>query len=100
MDSEASSSLGLFYRILAAQFSDHSKRQLIFLISRLGGAPNLAVKLNTSLDLQMMAALNAKERTKQDWMDLFNNADKRLNVKGFKQPPGSPATLIEVMFEE
>ena len=58
------------------------------------------MRVNTSLDLQMMAALNAKERTKQDWMDLFNSADKRLSIKGFKQPPGSAATLIEAIFEE
>jgi 6-hydroxytryprostatin B O-methyltransferase len=65
----------------------------------LGEAPNSIVKLNTSLDLQMMAALNAKERTRKDWTDLIGSADPRLTVKAFKQPPGSAASLIEVVFE-
>jgi len=65
----------------------------------LGEAPNFVLRMNSSVDLQMMAAFNAKERRKEVWENLFKEADERLVVKGFRQPPGSAATLIEVVFE-
>jgi 6-hydroxytryprostatin B O-methyltransferase len=56
-------------------------------------------KITTSADLQMMVGLNAKERTKADWERLMARADKRLRVEAFRLPPGSAATLIEVVLE-
>jgi 6-hydroxytryprostatin B O-methyltransferase len=65
-----------------------------------GEISNFVLRMNTSMDLQMMAAFNAKERRKEDWTKLFHEADKRLTVKGFQQPPGSALSLIEVVLEE
>lgn len=64
-----------------------------------GETSNFVLRANTSMDLQMMTAFNAKERTKDDWVDLFHEADKRLVVKQFLQPRGSNLALIEVVFE-
>jgi 6-hydroxytryprostatin B O-methyltransferase len=47
----------------------------------------------------MMAAFNAKERRKEDWINLFREADERLVVKQFLQPRGSALTLIEVVLD-
>jgi hypothetical protein len=65
----------------------------------LGQAPYQIMKLSTSFDLQMMCCLNAKERRKEDWEKLFIKADVRLVIKAIKQPPGSAASVIEVVFE-
>jgi len=51
------------------------------------------------MDLQMMTAFNAKERTKEDWVNLFHEADKRLVVKQFIQHRGSTMTLIKVVLD-
>ena len=65
-----------------------------------GQVPNSILKTNTSLDLQMMAALNAKERRAQDWEVLIKSADERFVVKAIRQPPGSAASLIEVVLSD
>lgn len=64
-----------------------------------GETSNFVLRMNTSMDLQMMAAFNAKERRKEDWINLFREADKRLVVKQFLQPRGSALTLIEVVLD-
>ena len=46
----------------------------------------------------MMTVLNAKERTKEDWIELFERADKRLKVKNFVSTLVPTDTLIEVVF--
>ncbi|KAJ9645227.1 hypothetical protein H2201_000978 [Coniosporium apollinis] len=63
-----------------------------------GTAPLPMEHLLTALDLQMMTALNAKERSHEEWVALFKEADSRLEVKGIVQPPGSAAAVIEVVF--
>jgi hypothetical protein len=68
-------------------------------LAEVGQVPNSVAKLGTALDLQMMAALNARERKAEDWKALFKAADERLVVKAIRQPPGSMASLIEVGFE-
>lgn len=65
-----------------------------------GEVPNMSLKRHTVVDLLMMLAANAKERKKQDWVDIFKMADERFVVKAFKQPLGSSATLIDVVFDE
>jgi hypothetical protein len=64
-----------------------------------GETSNFVLRVNTSMDLQMMAVFNAKERRKEDWINLFQEADKRLVVKQFLQPRGSTLTLIEVVLD-
>jgi 6-hydroxytryprostatin B O-methyltransferase len=65
-----------------------------------GTVPIPIMKLNTSMDLQMMTALNAKERTRKDWEGLFRLADKRLQIVAFRQPEGGMASMIEVVFHD
>jgi len=60
----------------------------------------LITKVNTALDLQMMAAMNAKERSKTDWVNLVRLADSRLMVKAVVQPLGSAVSLIEVALRD
>ena len=55
-------------------------------------------RLITTADLQMWTAINALERTKEDWMELFKKADKRLEPVAFVKPEGSSLTAIEVIF--
>jgi 6-hydroxytryprostatin B O-methyltransferase len=64
-----------------------------------GETSNFVLRVNTSIDLQMMAAFNAKESRKEDWINLFREADERLVVKQFLQPRGSVLTLIEVVLD-
>ena len=64
-----------------------------------GSAPKAMEKLLTSVDLQMMTVLNARERTRQDWIDLIQKADKRLVVTSVIQPPGSVPSVIEVTLQ-
>jgi len=66
----------------------------------LGTVPMPVMKLLTSLDLQMMGALNAKERTTADWEGLFTRADKRLAVAGIRKIEGSMASMIEVVYHD
>lgn len=64
-----------------------------------GAVPLSVERLLTSLDLQMLAACNSKERTPGDWIKLFEMAESRFEFKGIVQPPGSAAALIEVMWK-
>ena len=66
----------------------------------LGTVPLPIMKLNTCIDLQMMAALNSKERTKEDWERLIGLADKRLQIAAFRQPEGGAATVMEIVFHD
>lgn len=65
-----------------------------------GALPLTLERVITGLDLTMMGLLNSKERSREEWIELFSKVDKRLEVKAFRQPPGSAATLIEVVFHE
>jgi 6-hydroxytryprostatin B O-methyltransferase len=65
-----------------------------------GSVPRFVERIGTSMDLQMMGALNSKERTREDWIELFKRADPRLSVKDFVTPPGAATSVIEVVFCE
>lgn len=69
------------------------------IMTGVGEGPQPVNKMMTSVDLQMMAALNAKERTKRDWEDLVKKTDDRLKIRAFRQPPGAAAHMIEVVFD-
>jgi 6-hydroxytryprostatin B O-methyltransferase len=53
----------------------------------------------TSMDLQIGVGLDAKETRKEDWVELFKQADRRLSVQAFDLYLGSAVTLIEDVFE-
>ena len=55
----------------------------------------LEEKAARTLDMQMMTALDAKERTVSDWEKLFEAAG--LTITKRSKPPGSSLSLIEVM---
>ena len=63
-----------------------------------GALPTPLERLITTADLEMWTALNASERTKEDWTELFKKADERLEPVAFVQPEGSTTTVIEVVF--
>lgn len=48
----------------------------------------------TSLDLQMWATFNAKERTMDDWESLLKEAEPRLKIQSCKKPEGSGSSII------
>jgi hypothetical protein len=55
-------------------------------------------RMMTSMDLQMLVSCNAKERTVQDWNDLFAKADERFELANVVISPGAAWGLIEVIF--
>jgi len=61
-----------------------------------GAAPGPVMRMMSTLDLQMLSALNAKERTVEDWTKLAKMADERLVVRDVKQPPGIAFATIEI----
>ena len=47
-------------------------------------------------DMYMLAFQNAKERTADDWMTLFKQADERFQISRVCQPPHSSLAVVEV----
>ncbi|OQU97665.1 hypothetical protein CLAIMM_03560 [Cladophialophora immunda] len=66
----------------------------------IGVAPPPLERLTTTADLQMWTVMNALERGKDDWVELFTRADERLETVAFVKPEGSSDTVIEVVFHE
>lgn len=46
-----------------------------------------------------MAMLNAKERGRDDWKELFREADTRFHFLGVKNPPGAQMSFMEASWE-
>jgi 6-hydroxytryprostatin B O-methyltransferase len=69
------------------------------MIPEMGEVPLTVMQLNTEMDLQMMAALSAKERTRADWEALLRAADQRLRISNVRQPIGSADAVIEVVLD-
>ena len=55
-------------------------------------------RMMTSLDLQMLVALNSKERTVHEWKNLLMQADKRFELVNVATFPGTAWGLLEVVF--
>lgn len=51
-----------------------------------------------SMDLTMLALLNAKERDDADWTQLFADADPRFKYLGHTQPEGSRMGIMEAVW--
>lgn len=47
----------------------------------------------------MLELFNAKERERDDWVELFERADSRFVVRSIQKPPGSILSFIEVVWE-
>lgn len=64
------------------------------------GQTGAITRLNTSIDLQMMVVLNAKERTREEWTRLFRDADERFVLEACKQPLGNSACVLQWVLKE
>lgn len=64
------------------------------------GQTGAITRLNTSIDLQMMVVLNAKERTREEWARLLKDADERFVLTACKQPLGNSACILQWMLQE
>ena len=47
----------------------------------------------------MKELLNAKERTSEQWKQLFHDADPRFKLLQIKKPPASELSVIEYSWE-
>ena len=47
-------------------------------------------------DMQMLVALNSKERTAEEFETLFEEADPRLKLVNVHRSAGSPLSIMEV----
>lgn len=50
------------------------------------------------MDMQMMALLNAQERSREDFENLLADTDSRLKLVKVHTAPTSPLSLVEVRF--
>ncbi|KAI1813949.1 putative O-methyltransferase [Poronia punctata] len=57
--------------------------------------PNLVERRLRAMDVTMLEIGNAKERTLEEWKDLFEKTDERFEMKGVVQPPGSRLSILE-----
>lgn len=51
-------------------------------------------------DLAMLHTFNAKEREVEDWRNVLQETDPRLEIKAIRRPDGSHHSVIEVGFRE
>jgi hypothetical protein len=58
------------------------------IMPEIGEVPLTSMQLNTAMDIQMMAVMSAKERSRADWKALLLAADPRLRIANIKQPVG------------
>lgn len=63
------------------------------------GPTGAITRLNVGIDLQMLAVLNAFERTKEEWISLFQKADPRFVLKSCIQPVGNCAAVMDWALE-
>ena len=64
-------------------------------------AVSRADRLNRSnLDMAMKQLLNAKERSAEDWIQLFQEADPRFLLAQISKPQLSELSIIEFSWEE
>ena len=61
--------------------------------------PNPMLRFMRSSDLQMMAILNSKDRSYEDWVSLLALADKRLKLVNVKKTPNKVQSIIEILME-
>jgi hypothetical protein len=64
-----------------------------------GVVPVSAERMMVALDMQMLVALPALERSSELWARLLAKADKRLKIKEIHGAPGGPSSIVEVVLE-
>ena len=60
--------------------------------------PPSLVRVMHSIDLQMMVALNAKERSEEQWVDLLARADSRFKLVNIAKVPAMNS-FLEIKFD-
>lgn len=70
-----------------------------FIMPETSTGPMWIERLSTTKSMQMMAAVNSKERTEEDWVEVIKRADSRYSVEAVVTPPGSAMAVIEIMFK-
>jgi 6-hydroxytryprostatin B O-methyltransferase len=65
-----------------------------------GTAPVYVTKIMSSLDMQMLTAINSKERTAHEWAELCRRVDEKLVIKSINEIPGIAFGLIEIVLEQ
>ncbi|KAI9839066.1 MAG: hypothetical protein M1838_004401 [Thelocarpon superellum] len=66
--------------------------------SRPNTEPAYVEKVQRGVDMQMMLAVNAGERTLSQWQELIELADARFRFAGVVKPAGSKLSLLEAVF--
>lgn len=66
---------------------------------RLQSAVDVLTICYRASDLGMMVMLNAKERGRDDWAELFREADARFRFFGVENPPSSQMSFIKAIWE-
>lgn len=61
-------------------------------------ASSQLIQISRAFDLAMLELHNAKERDRDDWIELFRSADERFEVVKIYQPEGSRLGLIEIVW--
>ncbi|KAF1808284.1 S-adenosyl-L-methionine-dependent methyltransferase [Eremomyces bilateralis CBS 781.70] len=60
--------------------------------------PLPAERFLSALDLQMMVVLNAKERTVEEWKELFQSVDAKIHLDKVHLLPGTPFGILEFVY--
>lgn len=65
-----------------------------------GAVPLQIERVLRAQDLTMLQSFNAQERAAEDWREMFNKVDERLELKAIKQPLGSDMACMELVLRE
>ncbi|EEQ35629.1 putative 6-hydroxytryprostatin B O-methyltransferase [Microsporum canis] len=63
------------------------------------GPTGAITRLNIGIDFQVLSVMNAFERNRAEWIDLFERADPRLKLKQCVQTVGDCASVMEWVLE-
>lgn len=61
-----------------------------------GAVPLQRERVLRAQDLTMMQSFNAQERAAEDWKEMFQKVDERLQLKAINQPIGSDMACMEL----
>ncbi|OJJ05843.1 hypothetical protein ASPVEDRAFT_138962 [Aspergillus versicolor CBS 583.65] len=61
-----------------------------------GAVPLQRERVLRAQDLTMMQSFNAQERAAEDWKEIFQQVDERLEIKAINQPIGSDMACMEL----
>ena len=68
-----------------------------FVFPSRGQLPWMVERMLTTIDLQMMVALNSRERSVEEWTQIFKASDERFQLKSAQVMPGTGGSMEVVM---